>query len=536
MDSQHCSGTDTDMVLRPQLKSSDSTSTVDACSDFAKDKHSMGDTTLLGDHDVLMGRGAVIDRNPGNVRFRELVRQVKPKYLNSTNRIEKHSIALEIYDTILRNNGRFVRQVVTLSSGSNVPFEEDVQTTSMDDFEAHLPCNSRTYSKTLAAVDKKEALSKIKQALRERPDNDGREDMKGSSERTVVHSNQEIVPLSQSKPVVINESESTGYRSLLSDDSNLRLQGAHTAYLDNNTRPLPAATAATHTSSSSLLDPERNNMMELLQMKRRQDEEVRLLLQEQYRQSQEQQVQHVTNPSLEMMRMKPRASQLGLLPTADNSTNEPYRNLEMSLLLRQQQQHQQQLKQRMIFQLEKARLEKEIVDLRRMNQSLARTHHGSMFERGTDPTAFLSAQSPAQMLSHHSSASGFARGIPYPNNEEQQILLASIVNNDFNPAARHGLNNRLLNSNLLSRAPLNEPMVVTNTVAAEPSILHSPRISNDLRRVSMTSAKKQEFVVGETEQQRKQSSNMKESALSGKKRKNENYIDHENNEGKKKSG
>ena len=60
--------------------------------------------------DVLMGRGAPSTDFPGNMRFRDLVKERREEYINAKRRKEKQIIAGEIIATIKSRGGRFLER------------------------------------------------------------------------------------------------------------------------------------------------------------------------------------------------------------------------------------------------------------------------------------------------------------------------------------------------------------------------------------------------------------------------------------------
>lgn len=62
-------------------------------------------------NDILMGRGASIDKNEGNKRFREVVQQHKNEYLSTSRQRQKHTIAMKIMNEIKSRGGRFLKQI-----------------------------------------------------------------------------------------------------------------------------------------------------------------------------------------------------------------------------------------------------------------------------------------------------------------------------------------------------------------------------------------------------------------------------------------
>ena len=67
--------------------------------------------TVLNTNDVLFGRGSGPNDHEGNIKFRELVSQRKTEYMATNHRQTKAKIARSIVDTVLTNNGRFLKKV-----------------------------------------------------------------------------------------------------------------------------------------------------------------------------------------------------------------------------------------------------------------------------------------------------------------------------------------------------------------------------------------------------------------------------------------
>jgi hypothetical protein len=64
---------------------------------------------LLGDNDVYCGRGTLCFYHPGNQRFRKIVSNNLPRYMNATTKTAKSVIIYEIIDYI-RDGGGFVKK------------------------------------------------------------------------------------------------------------------------------------------------------------------------------------------------------------------------------------------------------------------------------------------------------------------------------------------------------------------------------------------------------------------------------------------
>lgn len=66
-----------------------------------------GDVIHVRENDVLLGRGGVTNSHEGNVRFRNLVHELQPKYLNSAKKM-KRLVAKEIVMQVHSKGGRFL--------------------------------------------------------------------------------------------------------------------------------------------------------------------------------------------------------------------------------------------------------------------------------------------------------------------------------------------------------------------------------------------------------------------------------------------
>jgi hypothetical protein len=67
--------------------------------------------THVSVNDVLMGRGANIDKNEGNKRFRELVRMHRNEYMSTSRHQHKQEIATKILNEIVARGGSFLKKV-----------------------------------------------------------------------------------------------------------------------------------------------------------------------------------------------------------------------------------------------------------------------------------------------------------------------------------------------------------------------------------------------------------------------------------------
>lgn len=102
----------------------------------------------LNDDDVLLGRGAALNRFIGNIRFRDLVREKTPDYVKNGRRLMKDRIARDIVRHIQERNGRFLRKI------------SDAQEAS---FFGLMGSNLDAW----VLVDDEVALEKVKQAFRD---------------------------------------------------------------------------------------------------------------------------------------------------------------------------------------------------------------------------------------------------------------------------------------------------------------------------------------------------------------------------------
>lgn len=104
--------------------------------------------TSLTDSDILLGRGAPVQRREANRRFRELVWEHKPAYDASGKHVVKDEIARRILDTISARGGRFVRHVETKEERKKLGVPNNI-------------------SDVWVAIDEDLAREKVKQTLRD---------------------------------------------------------------------------------------------------------------------------------------------------------------------------------------------------------------------------------------------------------------------------------------------------------------------------------------------------------------------------------
>jgi hypothetical protein len=109
--------------------------------------------TKIHPHDVLLGKGSFSYRNPGNVIFREIIRNRRIEYTDTSRRRDKAIIAKQIVASVQSNGGNFLQQNndYALSEVDN-----DCQNTS-----------NRIKNLIWIVVDDATALAKVKQALRD---------------------------------------------------------------------------------------------------------------------------------------------------------------------------------------------------------------------------------------------------------------------------------------------------------------------------------------------------------------------------------
>ena len=114
----------------------------------------------VGPNDVLMGRGAPITENPGNVGLRQLVIKRHAEYAQCKLQKHKHIVALRIVQDIAEKGGRFLRRVTNQSShtdNASTKGENNAQGGS----KPSLP------EEWEIVTDEKQITGKIKQLLRD---------------------------------------------------------------------------------------------------------------------------------------------------------------------------------------------------------------------------------------------------------------------------------------------------------------------------------------------------------------------------------
>jgi hypothetical protein len=103
-------------------------------------------------NDVLLGRGAFVDRFQGNVKFRSLIRQYKESYRAALHHSGKAAIAQQIVNAVHAYQGRFLRKLELSNSSAERSGAEASGTRQTPVWEI---------------VDNSVALEKVKQALRD---------------------------------------------------------------------------------------------------------------------------------------------------------------------------------------------------------------------------------------------------------------------------------------------------------------------------------------------------------------------------------
>ena len=84
-------------------------------SDSLKSRNALGltDNEVIDNprsKDVLLGRGAACLRHPGNRLFREIIDKAIPNYEKTSSRAHKAEIITIIYESVISNQGRFLKQ------------------------------------------------------------------------------------------------------------------------------------------------------------------------------------------------------------------------------------------------------------------------------------------------------------------------------------------------------------------------------------------------------------------------------------------
>jgi hypothetical protein len=71
------------------------------------------------DTDVLTGRGALVDRSPGNVRFRLLIKSKKKAYSDSISHKDKKIVVRQVIQAVRESNGRFLKTLTTAKAAGS---------------------------------------------------------------------------------------------------------------------------------------------------------------------------------------------------------------------------------------------------------------------------------------------------------------------------------------------------------------------------------------------------------------------------------
>ena len=99
-------------------------------------------------NDVLSGRGGGINNHPGNIIFRNWVKDRKESYNLAPNKVEKAKVSREIIELVLKSNGRFLKR-------------EEVDTGNQHSFGVG------STSQYWVEIEDSQAMAKTSQALRE---------------------------------------------------------------------------------------------------------------------------------------------------------------------------------------------------------------------------------------------------------------------------------------------------------------------------------------------------------------------------------
>jgi hypothetical protein len=126
---------------------------------LADDQEGGSCATVLGNNDILCGRGSVILRHIGNVRFRRIIVANKECYAKCKKNSHKLFMAISILAAIERKGGRFLRRK-----------------------------DEKDENSTLIIMRRKDAIGKIAQALRDQiqPSSDRRERSKSNAVKASV--------------------------------------------------------------------------------------------------------------------------------------------------------------------------------------------------------------------------------------------------------------------------------------------------------------------------------------------------------------
>jgi hypothetical protein len=111
--------------------------------------------TEIRAQDVLFGRGGNAIHHSGNISFRTLIQEKKQIYTSSCRRQVKDMVAVEVYNTVTENGGRFLRESTAA------------------DLTDIIDTPSGKSGKIWTIADQQTSINKIKQALREVDTNTG---------------------------------------------------------------------------------------------------------------------------------------------------------------------------------------------------------------------------------------------------------------------------------------------------------------------------------------------------------------------------
>jgi hypothetical protein len=118
-------------------------------------------TTQLCETDVILGRGLSALKHPGNIFFRNVIKEKRVLYSSSCRRQFKKDVAQEVLSILLERNTRFVREVKSSDEKIEIGFSPDYN------------------GKIWIIADEPTILQKIKQSLREiEQQDDGKQKVK----------------------------------------------------------------------------------------------------------------------------------------------------------------------------------------------------------------------------------------------------------------------------------------------------------------------------------------------------------------------
>jgi hypothetical protein len=132
--------------------------------------------TELNPNDVLLGRGALCDRFPGNIQFRTLIRNRKDEYC-SAHTSNKKVIAQEIVESVHSTGGRFLCRCLDPYNGGG----------SHDEKRRHSGVSHVNFhSTTWKIANEGVAIEKVKQALRDMNSDDSKPSSKKEPSKKVA--------------------------------------------------------------------------------------------------------------------------------------------------------------------------------------------------------------------------------------------------------------------------------------------------------------------------------------------------------------